>query len=347
MTARGLPVLKNLSNHMESRTLQCEFLSDDMSGVKLVQRVIPEAGPREVLIKVKASSVNFPDYLMTQGKYQHKPELPFGLGMEGSGIIEKIGSSVEDYEISDEVTFGALGQGAFSDYVLVDERAINPKPNNLTFEQAAAFQTAYLTAYVSLVRRGNLVKGETLLVHGSTGGVGMAAVQLGKYLGATVIATGTSDEKLEFTKKWGADHTLLTHKDNIVDFRNEVKDITNGKGADVIYDPVGGDVFDHSIRCINWGGRLLVVGFASGRIPNLPINMALIKGFSVIGVRAGEYGRKNPEAGIENNDAIRKICEEGHFSPYVCKEFDLKDAKDAIHFLSERKLVGKVIIKAN
>ncbi len=347
MTARDLPVLKNLNNHMESRTLQCEFLSDDMSGVKLVQKVIPEAGPREVLIKVKASSVNFPDYLMTQGKYQHKPELPFGLGMEGSGIIEKIGSSVEDYEISDEVTFGALGQGAFSDYVLVDERSINPKPNNLTFEQAAAFHTAYLTAYVSLVRRGNLVKGEMLLVHGSTGGVGMAAVQLGKYLGATVIATGTSEEKLEFTKKWGADHTLLTHKDNIVDFRNEVKDITNGKGADVIYDPVGGDVFDHSIRCINWGGRLLVVGFASGRIPNLPINMALIKGFSVIGVRAGEYGRKDPKAGIENNYAIRKICEEGHFSPYICKEFDLKDAKDAIKFLSERKLVGKVIIKTN
>jgi len=185
------------------------------------------------------------------------------------------------------------------------------------------------------------------LIHGSTGGVGMAAVQLGKYLGATVIATGTSEEKLEFTKKWGADHTLLTHKDNIVDFRNEVKDITNGKGADVIYDPVGGDVFDHSIRCINWGGRLLVVGFASGRIPNLPINMALIKGFSVIGVRAGEYGRKDPEAGIENNIAIRKICEEGHFSPYVCKEFDLKNAKEAIQFLSERKLVGKVIIKTN
>ena len=185
------------------------------------------------------------------------------------------------------------------------------------------------------------------MVHGSTGGVGMAAVQLGKYLGATVIATGTSEEKLEFTKKWGADHTLLTHKDNIVDFRDEVKDITNGKGADVIYDPVGGDVFDHSIRCINWGGRLLVVGFASGRIPDLPINMALIKGFSVIGVRAGEYGRKDPKAGIENKNAIRKICEEGHFSPYICKEFDLKDAKDAIKFLSERKLVGKVIIKTN
>ena len=140
----------------------------------------------------------------------------------------------------------------------------------------------------------------------------------------------------------------LTHKDNIVDFRNEVKDITNGKGADVIYDPVGGDVFDHSIRCINWGGRLLVVGFASGRIPNLPINMALIKGFSVIGVRAGEYGRKDPKAGIENNNnAIRKFVRKVIFSPYICKEFDLKDTKDAIKFLSERKLVGKVIIKTN
>lgn len=191
------------------------------------------------------------------------------------------------------------------------------------------------------------MKDETLLVHGSTGGVGMAAVQLGKYLGAKVIATGTSKEKLTYTEQWGADHTILTHKNGEVEFRDEVKELTEGKGADVIYDPVGGDVFDHSIRCINWGGRLLVVGFASGRIPTLPINMPLIKGFSVIGVRAGEYGRKNPEAGIENNIAIRKICEEGHFNPHVCREFDLEDAKDAIQFLSERKLVGKVVIKTS
>ena len=332
---------------MESRTLQCEFLSDDMSGVKLIKRDIPDLSSNQILVKVKASSVNFPDYLMTQGKYQHKPELPFGLGMEGSGIIEKIGENIRNYKTSDEVTFGALGQGAFSDYVVVNENAIDMKPNNLSFEQAASFQTAYLTAYVSLVRRGNLMKGETLLVHGSTGGVGMAAVQLGKYLGAKVIATGTSKEKLEYTKQWGANYTILTHKDGEVEFRDEVKDLTEGKGADVIYDPVGGDVFDHSIRCINWGGRLLVVGFASGRIPTLPINMALIKGFSVIGVRAGEYGRKNPEAGKENNAAIRRICEEGHFDPHVCKEFDLEDAKDAIHFLSERKLVGKVVIKSS
>ena len=330
---------------MKSRTLQCEFLSEDMSGIKLVTKDIPEPLPDEILIKVKASSVNFPDYLMAQGKYQHKPDLPFGLGMEGSGVIENIGSNINKFNISDEVTFGALGQGAFSDYVLLNQKAVDLKPTNLSFEQAAAFQTAYLTAYVSLVRRGNLKSGETLLVHGSTGGVGMAAVQLGKYLGAKVIATGTSQEKLEYTKSWGADHVVLTHKNNEVEFREEVKDLTEGKGADVIYDPVGGDVFDHSIRCINWGGRILIVGFASGRIPNLPINMALIKGFSVIGVRAGEYGRKDPEAGLENNVAIRKICEEGHFNPHICKEFDLEDSINAIKFLSERKLVGKVVIK--
>ena len=330
---------------MESRTLQCEFLSEDMSGIKLVTKDIPEPAPDEILIKVKASSVNFPDYLMAQGKYQHKPDLPFGLGMEGSGVIENIGANINKFSISDEVTFGALGQGAFSDYVLLNQKAVDLKPTNLSFEQAAAFQTAYLTAYVSLVRRGNLKSGETLLVHGSTGGVGMAAVQLGKYLGAKVIATGTSQEKLEYTKSWGADHVVLTHKNNEVEFREEVKDLTEGKGADVIYDPVGGDVFDHSIRCINWGGRILIVGFASGRIPNLPINMALIKGFSVIGVRAGEYGRKDPEAGLKNNLAIRKICEEGHFNPHICKEFDLEDSINAIKYLSERKLVGKVVIK--
>ena len=172
----------------------------------------------------------------------------------------------------------------------------------------------------------------------------MAAVQLGKYLGANVIATGTSQKKLEHTLKWGADHTILTHVDGVVNFRNEVKEITDGKGADVIYDPVGGDVFDHSVRCINWGGRILVVGFASGRIPNIGINMPLIKGFSIIGVRAGEFGRRNPEQGIENNIAIRKLADEGVLKPHVCKEFSLEEAKKSIEFLSERKLIGKVVI---
>lgn len=345
MTARDPRDLKNYKK-MISNTLVCKFLSDDMSGVMMIEKDLPELKPDEVMIEVKASSVNFPDFLMTQGKYQHKPDLPFGLGMEGSGIIHKAGSKVKKLNVSDEVTFSAMGQGAFTEYIVLNEKAVQIKPKNLSFEKAAAFQTAYLTAYVSLVRRGSLKRGETLLVHGSTGGVGMAAVQLGKYLGAKVIASGTSAEKLKFTKDWGADHTVLTHKHNEVDFREEVKELTDGKGADVIYDPVGGDVFDHSIRCINWGGRLLVVGFASGRIPQLPVNMALIKGFSVIGVRAGEYGRKNPEAGKENNEALFKICEEGHFDPYICKVFKLSEAKEAIKFLSERKIIGKVVVSS-
>ena len=330
---------------IKTKTLVCKSLSDDMSGVKLVETQIEEPKDNEILIKVKAASVNFPDLLMTQGKYQHKPELPFGLGMEGSGIVQSVGSEVSRIKEGDEVTFGALGKGAFTEFICVNQNSVEIKPSNLNFEQAAAFQTAYLTAYVSLVRRGSLKRGETLLVHGSTGGVGMAAVQLGKYLGAKVIATGTSEEKLKFTLDWGADHTVLTHKNNVVEFREEVKELTEGKGADVIYDPVGGDVFDHSIRCINWGGRLLIVGFASGRIPQLPINMALIKGFSVIGVRAGEYGRKDPIGGMENNQAIREICEKGHFDPHICKTFPLEEAKSAIQFLSKRKLIGKVIIK--
>ena len=329
---------------IQTKALVCSELSGDMSNVEIEVLTLEEPKDHEVLIRVKAASVNFPDLLMTKGMYQHKPELPFVLGMEGSGIVEGVGKAVIKVKIGDEVTFGAMGKGAFSEYVVVGENSVEAKPSNLTFAEAASFQTAYLTAYVSLVRCGNLVKGETLLVHGSTGGVGMAAVQLGKFLGANVIATGTSQEKLEHTLEWGADHTILTHVNGEVEFRNEVKEITNGKGADVIYDPVGGDVFDHSIRCINWGGRILIVGFASGRIPTLPINMALIKGFSVVGVRAGEFGRRNPEKGLENNIEIRKICEAGHFKPHVCKAFPLNEAKESIHFLSQRKLVGKVVV---
>ena len=329
---------------IETNALVCSELSEDMSFVRIETLMLSDPKDHEVLIKVKAASVNFPDLLMTKGMYQHKPELPFVLGMEGSGVVKKIGKKVTKIKEGDEVTFGAMGKGAFSEYVVVGESSVETKPSNLNFSEAASFQTAYLTAYVSLVRRGKLLKGENLLVHGSTGGVGMAAVQLGRYLGANVIATGTSKEKLEHTVQWGANHTVLTHVNEKVEFRNEVKEITKGRGADVIYDPVGGDVFDHSIRCINWGGRILVVGFASGRIPSLPINMSLIKGFSVIGVRAGEFGRRDPEKGIENNIAIREIADEGHLKPHICKEFTLQNAKQSIEFLSERKVIGKVVV---
>jgi len=201
-----------------------------------------------------------------------------------------------------------------------------------------------LTAYVGLIRRGELKQGETLLVHGASGGVGMAAVQMGKLYGARVIASGTSDEKLKIVKTWGADEIINTGLEGSVSFREEVKDLTDGKGADVIYDPVGGDVFDESIRCINWGGRLLIIGFTSGRIPTVPVNYPLIKGFSVIGVRAGEFGRRDPEKGRENNEIIMELAESGKLKPHICKEFPLKNSKAGLEFLRDRKLVGKVAV---
>ena len=274
--------------------------------------------------------------------YQYKPEVPFILGMESSGIVIEKGIGVENFEINDEVIVSSF-TGSFSEELCVDKIKVRKKPQGLTWEQASTYTVAYLTAYVSLVTKGNLRSGETLLVHGAAGGVGLAAVDIGRFIGAKVIAVASTQEKRDFLLSYGANFAISPEKG----FKDYVKELTNNKGADVIYDPVGGDVFDESIRCIAWNGRLLVIGFASGRIPSVPANMPLIKGFSVIGVRAGEYGRKDPEAGIENNNAIRKICEEGHFSPYICKEFDLKDAKEAIKFLSERKLLGKVIIKTN
>lgn len=322
----------------------CESIQEDLSGLDLKEIDLPEVNGENILIKIKAASVNFPDLLMSQGKYQHKPDLPFILGMEGSGVVEEIGPEVKTLKIGDEVTFGSWGNGAFSEFTVVPESGARLKSKSLNFEEAASFQTAYLTAYVSLVRRGDLQSGESLLVHGATGGVGMAAVQLGNKMGAKVIATGTSETKLKETLNWGASHYVLTHKDEKIGFRDEVKELTEGKGADVIYDPVGGDVFDESIRCINWGGRILIVGFTSGRIPIAPVNMPLIKGFSIIGVRAGEYGRRDPVRGKENLEAIKKLADEDFLKPHICKKFKLKDAKEAILFLSERKLVGKVVI---
>ena len=329
---------------MKTKALVCESLTEDLSGVSIKELELPKILPQQILIKVKAASVNFPDLLMTQGKYQHKPDLPFVLGMEGAGVVEKIGSEVSKFKEGDEVTFGSWGNGAFSDYVIVPENGPQLKSKNLDFKEAASFQTAYLTAYVSLVRRGELQPGENLLVHGATGGVGMAAVQLGQKMGANVIATGTSENKLKKTLSWGASHYVLTHKVGEVSFRQEVKELTGGKGADVIYDPVGGDIFDESLRCINWGGRILIVGFTSGRIPSAPVNIPLIKGFSIIGVRAGEFGRRDPVKGKENIEAVKELADKGNLKPHICKTFKLDEAKEAIKFLSERKLVGKVAV---
>jgi NADPH2:quinone reductase len=328
----------------ETEALVCSKISEDLSDLNIGLIPVAVLDSNSVKISIKAAALNFPDLLMTQGKYQSKPNLPFALGMEGSGVISEIGDEVSCFKEGDEVVFGGWGHGAIAKSIVLPAGMVSLKPKNFSFAEAACYKTAYLTAYVGLIRRGELLMNENLLVHGATGGVGMAAVQLGKLYGANVIATGTSDQKLSVTKSWGADHVINTLSQGKTSFKESVKELTEGRGADVIYDPVGGDVFDESIRCINWGGRLLIIGFAGGRISSVPVNYPLIKGFSIIGVRAGEYGRKDPIKGKENIHIINELAEAGKIKPYICKEFEFEESKEALIYLQNRKLIGKVAI---
>jgi NADPH2:quinone reductase len=321
------------------RALVCPALADDFSTLRIEERALPPPGASEVRVKMRAASLNFPDLLMTQGRYQLKPDLPFVPGMEGAGEVIAVGKGAEGVNVGDAVVV-ASRFGMFAEEVNVPAAATRPKAVAMSWAQAAAYPAAWLTAYVALVRRGTLKKGETLLVHGAAGGVGMAAVDLGLLLGATVIATAGSNEKLAVLKARGARH-VVNYRDG---FRDAVKRLTDGRGADVIYDPVGGDVFDESVRCIAFDGRLLVIGFTSGRIPSVSVNMPLIKGFSVVGVRAGEYGRQFPGKGLENIEAIEKLAHAGEIRPHIGLSVPLHDAVDAFRALYERRVIGKAVV---
>jgi NADPH2:quinone reductase len=321
------------------KALLCRATAEDIGTVRVEDVELPPPGAGDIRIRVRAASVNFPDILTIQGKYQHKPELPFVVGGERAGDVIAVGSGVTAFKVGDRVVGGGLS-GAFAEEAQGPEGSYRAIPAAVDYATAASFTTAYLTAYVSLVRRGELARGETLLVHGAAGGVGLAAVDLGKVLGATVIATASTDEKRAFLKSYGADHVLPSSG-----FREAVKELTDGRGADVIYDPVGGDVFDESIRCIAFGGRILIVGFTSGRIPTISVNLPLIKGFSVVGVRAGEYGRKYPDKGRENIEAIDRLLAEGKLHPHIHARFPLSQAVEAMHMLTTRKVIGKVVIE--
>jgi len=320
------------------KALVCSALAPDYAGVALEEHSLPEPGPGQVRVRIKASSLNFPDLLMTEGKYQLKPDLPFVLGMEFSGLVDALGDGVTGLEVGDAVV-GGNRTGAFAEAAIVPAAALRRKPDAISFAAAASYGAAYLTAYVALVRRGNLQPGETLLVHGASGGVGLAAVDVGRLLGAKVIATSASETKRRILKEYGADHVLPD-----TGFRETVKELTGGRGADVIYDPVGGDVFDESVRCIAFDGRLLIIGFTSGRIPTVGVNMPLIKGFSVVGVRAGEYGRQFPERGRENTAAIWKWAEDGKVHPRIHAEVPLAEWRRAFEMMRSREVVGKVAI---
>lgn len=333
---------------MKINTTLCHEISEDISTIRLQEIELPEPAADEIQIRVKACSVNFPDILMIQGKYQFKPPLPFAPGGELAGDVCSLGRNVTRFKVGDRVMAGTR-YGGFAEVINCPALAVRMIPGDLAYDKAASYSTAYLTAYVALTIRGNLQKGETLLVHGATGGVGMAAVDLGKYLGAKVIATGGTDEKLTVVKERGADHVInYTLADgSLGGFREEVKELTDGNGADVIYDPVGGSVFDESMRCINWGGRILSIGFTSGVWPKAAVNHILIKQISVIGVRAGEIGRRDPALGKRTRESIYKLLEEGSINPYVCAGFPLGKAVDALKMLEDRKVIGKVVVCMN
>jgi len=322
------------------RALVVEELLPDYAGVHVREIPTPEPGPGEVRVKILAAAVNFPDLMQTRGEHQHKPPLPFIGGMEMAGVVDAVGEGVTAFKPGDEVCSG--GRGVFAEYAVFPAALLQRKPKGLTFAQAAGYPVAYLTAYVALKRCADAKPGEWVLVHGAAGGVGLAAVDYAKVLGCKVIAASASDEKLAvIAREYDVDATV-----NVTGgFRERVKEITGGRGADVIYDPVGGDVFDESTRCIAFGGRILSIGFTSGRLPTLPVNIALIKGFSVHGVRAGEYGRQFPEKGRENTAAIWKLAEDGLVKPRVDHEYALDDWREAYETLAQRKVVGKTIIR--
>ena len=321
------------------KALRVNELLPDLAGVALEELATPKPQAGEVLVKIRAATLGFPDFLMTHGGYQLKPPVPFSPGMEGAGEIAALGADVESWAVGDKVVCGGLG--TFADYMVMPAERLRKIPDNLDFATAAATGSAYLTAYVGLVRRGLLQKDEWLLVHGAAGGVGLAAVDLGKYLGAKIIASASSDEKLALIEEKFAPEAVININDG---FREKVKELTGG-GADVIYDPVGGDVFDESVRCIGWDGRLLIIGFADGRIPNIGVNMPLIKGFSVVGVRAGEYGRRNPEKGAENQEAIWHLAAEGKITPHVHARLPLSQWRDGFDMMAKREIVGRVIFE--
>jgi NADPH2:quinone reductase len=323
------------------KALVVHDLLPDYAGCRIDDVPAPDPGPGQVKVRVRAVSVNFPDLLMTRGEYQMKPPVPFIPGLDIAGDVATLGEGVTAFKAGDPVVGGGR-LGGFAEYAVLDAQALSPKPERLTFAEAAAYPAAYLTAYVALVRRAQVQPGEWVLVHGAAGGVGLAAVDLAKVLGCKVIAASASDDKLAVIQREYAPDAVVNVTGG---FRDQVKEITGGRGADVIYDPVGGDIFDESIRCIAFDGRLLVIGFTSGRIPTISANMPLIKGFSVLGVRAGEYGRQFPDKGRENNAAVAKLAAEGRVKPRVHAELPLHRWREAFDLLAERKVIGKAVIR--
>ena len=300
----------------------------------------PRAGAGEVVIAVKAASVNFPDVLIIENKYQFKPPLPFSPGSELSGVIKEVGEGVSSWKAGDRV-LAFTTYGAFAEEVKVEASRLFPLPKKMSFEEGAAFVLTYGTSDHALRDRGALAAGETLLVLGAAGGVGVAAIEIGKALGARVIACASSDDKLAVCREHGADATINYASE---DLRERIKALTEGRGPDVVYDSVGGPYTEPAFRSIAWRGRLLVVGFAAGEIPKLPLNLALLKGASVVGVFWGDFGRREPKAFAESLRQIAAWYEQGKVRPHVSQTFPLTKAAEALKLMAARKVKGKVVL---
>ncbi len=300
----------------------------------------PEAAEGQVVIDVRACGVNFPDVLVIENKYQFKPPLPFSPGAEVAGIVSECGAGVKGFAIGDRV-LGSCGMGGFVERIAVPERAAIKIPDAMSFDEAAAFLMTYGTSHYALADRGALKAGETLLVLGAAGGVGLAAVELGKTLGARVIAAASSPEKLAVCSDHGADEVIDYEKE---DLRKRIKELTDGHGVDVLYDPVGGDYAEPALRSMAWGGRYLVIGFASGEIPRLPLNLTLLKGCSIVGVFWGSFTARDPKRHLQYVAELMQLYEAGKLRPHISARYSFDEVALALRDLAERRARGKILL---
>jgi NADPH2:quinone reductase len=300
----------------------------------------PTPGPGEVVIRIKAASVNFPDVLIIQNKYQFKPPLPFSPGSEMAGLVKEVGDGVKNVKVGDRV-IAFTTYGAFAEEVKVEAGRLVPIPEGMDFNSAAAFLLTYGTSDHALRDRAQLKAGETLLVLGAAGGVGLAAIEIGKAMGAKVIACASSADKLDVCKQHGADFVINYASE---DMRERIKEFTGGKGVDVIYDAVGGPYTEPALRSSAWRGRLLVVGFAAGEIPKIPLNLTLLKGCSIVGVFWGDFARREPKAFAESIGQLGKWFREGKLKPHVSQTFPLAKAVEALQLMAGRKAKGKIVL---
>lgn len=320
------------------KAMLCKALGHP-SNLVLEETPSPIPKSKEVLISVKACSVNYPDTLIVQGLYQFKPDLPFAPGSDVAGIVKAVGEEVKHFKVGDKV-FGVVQHGGFAEEVVVPQNRVFNMLLDMDFNTAASFMMAYATSYHALKDRAKLKAGETILVLGASGGVGLAAIELAKKMGATVIAAASTDEKLALCKKYGADLTINYTKE---DLKKRAKELTNGKGVDVVYDPVGGDYTEAALRATAWQGRFLIVGFPAG-IAKIPMNLPLLKGCSIMGVFWSGFVSNQPKENMKNIMELVQMYAKGEIKPHIDKIYPLADAKQALIDMMERRTMGKVVI---